>query len=87
MGDLGKAAAKQAKKLAKAAQKTEKRRSSVRPPQDGPPAAAPPQESDAARLAERKLALERWRTIFGAVGALIALLSLLVTYLALSGRG
>lgn len=87
MGDLDKVAAKQAKKLAKAAQKAQKRRSSLSPPPGGPLAAAPPQESDATRLAERKLALERWRTIFGAVGALIALLSLLVTYLALRGRG
>ncbi len=81
MGDPDKAAAKQAKKLAKAAQKAEKRLPPAGSTPDVPGRAAAPSESDTTRLAERKLSLERWRTIFTAIGTLIALVSLLVAYL------
>jgi hypothetical protein len=86
MGDPDKAAAKQARKLAKAAQKAEKWRLPAGSTQDGPGHAAAQSESDTTRLAERKLSLERWRTIFTAIGTLIALVSLLVAYLVSRSR-
>jgi hypothetical protein len=86
MGEPDKAAAKQAKKLAKAAQKAAKRRPPAGSTQDGTGRAATPSEADPTRLAERKLSLERWRTIFTAIGTLIALVSLLVAYLVSRSR-
>ena len=83
MGSTEKAAVKTAKKQAKALQKVAKQRQRASavpsPAGDGPGSPA----ERAARAAEQKLGLERWRTWLAAVGVLIALLSVVITYLSL----
>ena len=79
--------AKRFKKLAKAEVKAAKKQAKLRP-DAGPPASEPASPSTppgalspaerSARAAEKKLAFDRWRTAFAAVGALIALASLLI---------
>ena len=78
---------KRAKKLAKAAAKAAKKRAKAEKG-DGttaaasptPPAGRSPAERSA-EAAERQVALHRWRVILAAIGALIALITLLVMLL------
>jgi hypothetical protein len=70
-----KAEAKAAKKQAKAEADTAAAAEAARQSPAGPDPDSPAERS--ARAAERKVALESWRTIFAAVGALVALGTLL----------
>ena len=67
-----------AKKEAKAAQKLAKKQHQVI---EIPPAGDKVLAEREISAAEKKVALERWRTGIAAVGVLVALLSLLVMYL------
>ena len=78
MKETDKIAQKAAKKEAKAAQKLAKKQHQViETPAAGDNALTEREIS----AAEKKVALERWRTWFAAAGVLIALLSLLVLFL------
>jgi len=73
---------KEAKKLAKASQKAAKKVAAaqrVAAAPDSPAIGGDSPAERAARAAEQKVALERWRTWLAAIGVLLAILTLIAT--------
>lgn len=79
--DANKQAKKVAKSEAKAAKKLAKAEAAAAPPQSPAPASGDQSATErSVRAAEQKVRLERWRTVIGAIGALIAFATFVVMF-------